>query len=95
MKITFHIPGVLRDHTQGRSQVEVNGSVETVAQALEQLWRVCPGLRDRVLTEQDELRQHLNIFVGEEHIRDHGGLLAPVRANESVTIVPAVSGGAT
>jgi len=94
MKITFHIPGVLRDYTQGRRQVEVDTSAETVAQALEQLWRMCPGLRDRVLTEQGEIRQHLNIFIGEDHIRDHGGLLAPVRGDESITIVPAVSGGA-
>jgi len=49
--------------------VELNVSGSTVAEALETLWQKCPRLRDRILTEQGEVRQHVNIFLGEENIR--------------------------
>lgn len=93
MAVTFFIPGPLRQHTEGRSQVEINVSVSTVAEALAALWLAYPGLRDRVLTEQGEVRQHVNIFVGEESIRDRGWFAAPVKNGAAITIVPAVSGG--
>ena len=93
MAIIFSIPGPLRQFAEGRSQVEINDSVATVAEALEALWQACPGLRDRVLTEQGEVRQHVNIFVGEDNIRDCGGFAAAVKDGAAITIVPAVSGG--
>jgi molybdopterin synthase sulfur carrier subunit len=64
-----------------------------VAEALAALWQAYPGLRDRVLTEQGEVRQHVNIFVAEENIRDHDGLAVVVKNGAVITIVPAVSGG--
>jgi molybdopterin converting factor small subunit len=93
MAATFYIPGPLRQHTAGQSQVEIEVSAANVAEALEALWQAHPGLRDRVLTEQGEVRQHVNIFVGEENIRDRGWLAAAVRNGAVITIVPAVSGG--
>ena len=93
MAVTFYIPGPLRRHTEGQSRVEINVSVSTVAEALAALWLTYPGLRDRILTEQGEVRQHVNIFVGEENIRDHGWFAAPVKNGGTITIVPAVSGG--
>lgn len=93
MAIIFYIPGPLRQFAGGRSQVEVNVSAATVAEALEALWQAHPGLRDRILTEQGEVRQHVNIFVGEENIRDSGGVTAAVKNGAAITIVPAVSGG--
>ena len=93
MAITFNIPGPLRQHTGGRSHVDVETGAATVDEALAPLWQAYPGLRDRILNEQAEVRQHVNIFVGEEHIRDCGGLEAPVKNGTTITIVPAVSGG--
>jgi molybdopterin converting factor small subunit len=93
MAITFYIPGPLRQHTRGRSQVEVNRPAATVAEALAALWEAYPGLRDRVLTEQGEVRQHVNIFVGDENIRYCGGFAAAVNNGTAIMIVPAVSGG--
>ncbi len=94
MAVTFHIPGFLRQQTGGQSQVEVRVSASaTVAETLQALWQACPGLHDRVLTEQGELRQHVNIFVGLENVRDHGGRAASVHDGAAITIVPAVSGG--
>ena len=93
MAIVFHIPGYLRPFTDGASRVEVAGSPATAREALEALWRVHPGVRDRVVTEEGEVRQHVNVFVGDESIRFTGGLDTPVRGQAEISIVPAVSGG--
>ena len=45
------------------------------------------------MTEQGGVRQHINIFVGEENIRYTGGLATPVSPESVISIVPAVSGG--
>ena len=89
----FHIPWGLREFAGGRSQVEVEHPPATLNVALIALWTLCPGMRDRVLTEQGEVRPHINIFVGEENIRYTGGLATRVMADAVVSIVPAVSGG--
>jgi sulfur-carrier protein len=60
---------------------------------LADLWRQYPALRDRVVDEQSEVRQHVNIFVGEDAIRHASGLDTPVSQNDEIMIVPAVSGG--
>lgn len=93
MRVRFHIPGPLRPHTSGRSPVELDVPGATIADALAALWQTHPGLRDRVLTEQGEVRQHVNIFVGEESIRYCGGLGAALPDDADITILPAVSGG--
>lgn len=93
MAVTFLVPGYLRDFTNGRTAVQLNGSPGTVREALEALWALHPGIRDRVVNEQGQVREHINIFVGEENIRFLGGLATPIRSNAEITIVPAVSGG--
>jgi len=91
--VVFHIPGYLRPFTDGASQVEVNASPATAREALEALWRVHPGVRDRVVDEQGQVRQHVNVFLGDESIRFTGGLDSPMGGVTEVSIVPAVSGG--
>jgi molybdopterin converting factor small subunit len=93
MPVAFHIPGSLREFTAGRSRVEIESSPETVAQALTQLWALYPGVRDRITTEQGQVREHINIFIGDENIRYTGGLASTVPAGSEISIVPAVSGG--
>jgi molybdopterin converting factor small subunit len=91
--ITFHIPGALQEFTAGQATVQMKEEPATVGAALAALWRVYPGLRDRVTTEQGQVRQHINIFVGEENIRYTGGLTSPLKIPAEIWIVPAVSGG--
>lgn len=93
MTITFMIPGPLRHLAGNRGEVRVEGAAGTVGEALSLLWNDCPGVRDRVLTELGEVRQHINIFVDGLNIRDSGGLSAPVRDGAEIYILPAVSGG--
>jgi PPOX class probable F420-dependent enzyme len=93
--IIFLIPGPLRSFSGGRKEVELKGAAGTVSEALQALWAVCPGMRDRVVTEQGQVREHINIFVGKENIRYTGGLSTPVSAGSEISIVPAISGGKT
>ena len=91
--VTFHIPGALREFTGGHSRVEIEAAPATVADALAALWILYPGVRDRIATEQGQIREHINIFVGDEHIRYTGGIMTPVSAVSQISIVPAISGG--
>jgi MoaD family protein len=94
VRLTFRIPGPLLSFTGGRTVVEAEvGTAATVEEALGQLWRLYPGLRDRVLTEQGQVRPHVNVFVGSDNIRDTGGLSTPLRDHAEIAIIPAVSGG--
>jgi sulfur-carrier protein len=93
MPITFHIPGALREFTGGRSTVEIEHPPATLGEALAALWTRYPGVRDRVVTEQGQVREHINIFIGDENIRYLGGLASPVSSGTKISIVPAVSGG--
>ena len=93
MPVTFHIPGALREFTAGRRTVELPLSPANLADALSALYALYPGVRDRVLTEQGQVREHINLFVGDENIRYTGGLATPLPPNSEISIVPAVSGG--
>jgi molybdopterin synthase sulfur carrier subunit len=91
--VTFQIPGPLRQFTGGRSQVEIEGTSGTVRDALHVLWTLHPGLRDRLATEQEQIREHINIFVGNENTRYTGGLATRVSDGAEISIVPSISGG--
>ena len=93
MPLTFHIPGALREFTGGHSRVAIEASPATVGDALTALWTLYPGVRDRIATEQGQIREHINIFVGEEDIRYTGGLMSPISTGSQISIVPAISGG--
>ena len=93
MPVTFQIPGPLREFTAGHSKVEIADSPTNLADALSALWVLYPGLRDRVATEQGEIREHINIFIGDENVRFTGGLASRLSAGSEISIVPSISGG--
>lgn len=93
MSLTFVIPGPLRELAANRGEVRLDGSADSVSEALSLLWTHCPGIRDRMVTELGELRPHINIFVDGDSIRYAGGLGAPVRDGAEILILPALSGG--
>jgi sulfur-carrier protein len=86
--VTVHSPSALRAYTGQTNAVEVEGV--TVAEALSALDRRYPGLRFRIITEQDTIRAHIRIFVNEEQARD---LSAPLRPDDQIHIICALSGG--
>lgn len=94
-RVVFLIPTPLRPFADGRSRIEVDVAKDPPAlgDALEALWEAAPGVRDRVLTERGEVRQHVNVFVGTESCRWTGGLATPVADGAEIAIFPAISGG--
>lgn len=95
MQVIFLIPTPLRPFADGRSRIEVDVAKDSPAlgDALEALWDAAPGVRDRVLTEQGEVRPHVNVFVGTESFWWSGGLATPVADGAEIAIYPAISGG--
>lgn len=93
MTVHFWIPGPLRSMTGGRGQVDVETSGGTVRDALEALFVAHPALRDRILTELGEIREHVNVFVGKREARWTGGLATPLVDGVLISILPAISGG--
>lgn len=93
MAVTFRIPNYLAVFSNGQSTIAVEGKPLTVSDALSLLWRLHPALQDRIVDEQGAVRQHVNIFVGEDAIRFANGLSTKVPTDAEIMIVPAVSGG--
>ena len=93
MVLTFVISGPLRELAGNRSEVRIDGTAVSLGDALSLLWSHCPSFRDRVVTERNEIRRHINIFVDGESIRYSGGFATPVRDGAEIVILPALSGG--
>jgi molybdopterin synthase sulfur carrier subunit len=81
------IPTPLRSYT-GQREVAADG--ETLAAALFDLDRQFPGIRFRMVDEQDRVRPHIRFFVNGQAVSD---LSRPLRADDAIVIVPALSGG--
>lgn len=93
MAVTFHIPGPLLVFTNGSRQIDIDASPANVREALQFLCSLHPGIRDRLLTEQGEVREHVNLFVGNEELRYLNGLATLLADRAEITIMQAVSGG--
>ncbi len=85
---TVWIPSLMRDLTEGRQTVEVEGS--TVRQVIRNLEEAFPGIRSR-LCAGDELAPHINVAV--DGIVTRIGMLERVEPESEIHFLPAVSGG--
>jgi len=94
MSITVRLPGPLRQLAEGRTVVDLDGRPATAGAALAALRRQYPTVYHRIVTEQGDVRPHINVFVGDEDIRSLAGLETPVVDGTEIVILPAVSGGA-
>ena len=90
METKVRIPAPLRTLTGGKEEVPAAG--ETLGAVIEDLEKNHPGIRDRLVDEKG-VRRFVNIYVGEEDTRCLGGLKAPIKAGDEITIVPAIAGG--
>ena len=82
------IAALLHSYTCGRKVVEVEAS--TVGEAITALDRRFPGIAFRIVDEQGQIRPHMNIFLGEEKVRD---IAASIEGTAEIYIVRALSGG--
>jgi molybdopterin synthase sulfur carrier subunit len=92
MSLTIHLSGHLKPYTGGKLEVQLPGDFATVGDALDLLWKQHIALRDRVLDEQGEIRQHVNIFAGSNDVKRLKGLRTKIKTTE-LHIFNAVSGG--
>lgn len=83
-----HIPSPLRSYTKNENIVESHGA--SIAELLQNLDLTFPGIRFRMIDEQDGIRQHIRIFVDKNQIHD---ISMPLKGNELVHIICALSGG--
>ena len=93
MGVSVILPRALVPYARGSGTVRIDEPCATVRDALSATAARWPAVIDRVLTEQGQLRRHVNVFVGDESIAFLDGLDTPVGDGETITIVPAVSGG--
>lgn len=77
-----------RAYTAGKPAVQADGS--TVAEVMADLDRRYPGLRFRLVDEQDRLRRHVKLFVNVTPTED---LTTPLGPSDEVHILGALSGG--
>jgi sulfur-carrier protein len=91
MAIEVRIPTILRSYTGGAKSVEGSGS--TLSDLLSDLESRHGGLRER-LVDDGGLRRFVNVYLNDEDVRFLGGLDAPVKDGDTVTVLPAVAGGA-
>jgi sulfur-carrier protein len=81
------IPGALRSYTES---AEASAGGATLAAVLADLERQYPGIRFRIVDEQDRIRRHIRIFVNGDQVHE---LAHPLDARDEVVIVQALSGG--
>lgn len=90
MSIEVRIPTILRPFTQDQKKVSASGS--TLSGVIIDLDLQYPGISERLL-ENGSLRRFINIYINDEDVRFMGGLEAPTKPGDSITILPAVAGG--
>lgn len=91
MAVTIVIPTPLRQFADGKSEIEVEAA--TAGGALEALTTTHAELRKHLYNEQDNLRNFINVYVGDEDIRHLDGPATVLKDGETIMIVPSIAGG--
>ena len=86
--VKVRIPTPLYSYTGNRTEVDASGS--TVEQVIRDLDRQYPGIRFRMIDEQDQVRPHIKIFLNANQIFK---LSTTVTSSDGIVIIQAFSGG--
>jgi len=92
MAIEVRVPTILRSYTGGAKTVE--GAGDTLTALIDDLDAKHKGLKGRLITPEGGLHRFVNIYVNDEDVRFRGSLDATLNDGDSITILPAVAGGA-
>ncbi|MBV8909196.1 MAG: MoaD/ThiS family protein [Gammaproteobacteria bacterium] len=87
-RCTVRIASPLRSYTGGAAAVSGHGA--TLSEVLGSLEQRCPGIRFRMIDEQDRIRPHLRLFINTLEVRELG---AAVHNGDTVHVLCALSGG--
>lgn len=87
----LRIPTPLRTYTNGLSEVAVQGA--NVAEAMNDLTEQYPTLRPHLYNKEGGLRPFVNLFLGQENIKDLQGLDTPLKDTDQLLLIPSIAGG--
>ncbi len=91
MPVQIRIPTPLRKLTHDEEVVET--SAETISDAITDLESRYPGLQERLLDDDGQVRRFVNVYVNEEDIRFLQEKETPLKDGDEVSIIPAIAGG--
>jgi len=89
---TLRIPTPLRAYTSGKSEVAVSGA--NITDALNDLTTQFPAIKPHLFNEGGDLRPFVNLFVGENNIKDLQGVDTPIKDGDKLMLIPSIAGGA-
>lgn len=87
----LRIPTPLRSYTAGQSEVNVQGA--TVSEAMKNLIEIHPALKPHLYNGGEELRPFVNLFLGEENVKELQGLETPLKSDDRLMLIPSIAGG--
>ncbi len=90
-QVTVLIPTPLRDFTNGESEVTAEG--QTISDVIDDLDQNYDGIKERICTEDGELREFLNIYMNDEDIRFMDDLQTEISEGDEISLIPAIAGG--
>ena len=85
---TVRVASPLRSYTAGAARVTAAGA--TIAELLADLERAYPGMRFRMIDEQDRIRPHIRVFINQREVTT---LNEPLLERDEVHLICALSGG--
>lgn len=91
MSVAVSIPTILRTFTNNERSVQASGT--NLAEIIADIDGQFPGIGDRLL-DDGKLRRFVNVYINDEDVRFIGSLDAPIADGDTVTVLPAVAGGA-
>ncbi len=94
MGIVVRVPTPLRRLTNGQGEINVDteGSIK-LSILIEKLDSMYPGIKERILDENGEVRRFVNLYVNDEDIRFLNGANTELKDGDTLSIVPAIAGG--
>lgn len=87
----LRIPTPLRAYTNGQAEVNVRGA--NISEALNDLTVQYPTIKPHLFNDGGELRPFVNLFVGENNIKDLQGVDTPVKDDQKIMLIPSIAGG--
>ena len=88
-KVRIHTP--LRKLTDNQESIEVESN--TIGGAIDELEGKFPGIKERLVDEEGEIRRFVNVYVNEEDIRFLENQDTPLKEGDDISIIPAIAGG--
>ncbi|RZD15514.1 MAG: hypothetical protein EVJ47_04375 [Candidatus Acidulodesulfobacterium ferriphilum] len=92
MSVKVRIPTPLRSLTNGKAEVDSNGS--TIIEIINDLEKNFAGIKERICEQNDQVRRFVNVYLNDEDIRFIDSINSKVQDGDTISIIPAIAGGA-